>query len=347
MKPIFHATPLPVLQNRVFNSRESAMRSETGELRIVQDPETGLIYNDAFDETLISYDHNYNNEQSISAAFQSHLREVSALISRYLGTRHLLEVGCGKGFFLEMLSEAGFEIYGCDPTYEGSSPRILKQFYSENLGIRDKNIVLRHVLEHIQDPVSFLQEISHANHGGLAYIEVPCLDWIASRGAWFDLFYEHVNYFRLSDLHAMFGTVLQSGRLFGGQYLYVIADLRSVRTPHRVAHDHFCLPKGFEPRLDHLQQCSPISIWGAASKGVIYAIYASRQSVEVQFAIDVNPAKQGKYLPLTGLKVISPQEAICEIPDGAHVVIMNSNYSEEIRRLSGTKFTFLMAENGK
>jgi hypothetical protein len=44
--------------------------------------------------------------------------------------------------------------------------------------------------------------------------------------SWFDLFYEHVNYFRLDDLRRMFGTVHEAGHLFGGQYLYIVADLR-------------------------------------------------------------------------------------------------------------------------
>ena len=91
--------------------------------------------------------------------------------------------------------------------------------------------LLRHVLEHIQDPVSFLAEIANANQGGQIYIEVPCFDWILEHKAWFDLFYEHVNYFRLDDLRRMFGTVHEAGHLFGGQYLYVVADLASLRDP--------------------------------------------------------------------------------------------------------------------
>src|SRR3546814_9608010 len=60
------------------------------------------------------------------------------------------------------------------------------------------------------------------------YIEVPCFDWIVEHSAWFDVFYEHVNYFRLADLRAMFGTVHEAGHLFGGQYLYIVADLSTL-----------------------------------------------------------------------------------------------------------------------
>lgn len=38
-----------------------------------------------------------------------------------------------------------------------------------------------------------------------------------------------MNYFRKLDFHRIFGTVLGAGRVFGGQYLYVVAGLDSVR----------------------------------------------------------------------------------------------------------------------
>ena len=93
--------------------------------------------------------------------------------------------------------------------------------------------MLRHTLEHMRQPVDFLADVLRANGGrGDIYLEVPCFDWIRSHRAWFDIFYEHVNYFRLDDFHRMFGTVRESGHLFGGQYLYAIADLATLRAPH-------------------------------------------------------------------------------------------------------------------
>ena len=65
----------------------------------------------------------------------------------------------------------------------------------------------------------------------MIYIEVPCFDWIIEHGAWFDIFYEHVNYFRLDDFRRAFGKVIHAGRSFGGQYLSVIADLDTLRVP--------------------------------------------------------------------------------------------------------------------
>ena len=46
---------------------------------------------------------------------------------------------------------------------------------------------------------------------------------------WFDVFYEHVNYFRLEDLKSFFGRILDCGKLFSNQYIYIIADLNIIK----------------------------------------------------------------------------------------------------------------------
>ncbi len=116
-----------------------------------------------------------------------------------------------------------------DPAYEGSNSSIVKEYFGPGSGLSADGVILRHVLEHIQDPIAFLAGIRDANGGrGKIYIEVPCFDWICDRRAWFDISYEHVNYFRLSDFYRMFGTVHDAGHVFNGQYIYAVADLATL-----------------------------------------------------------------------------------------------------------------------
>ena len=221
---VYRAEQLPVLQNRMFASAEAARACARGDVVLVQSAESGLVFNRAFRPELVEYDADYQNEQGLSSAFARHLDAVLDVMQRHFAGRSLLEVGCGKGLFLERLLGAGFDVTGLDPTYEGSNPRVIREFFTPEVGIRAEGIVLRHVLEHVQDPVAFLAGLREANGGrGTIYIEVPCLDWIASHHAWFDIFYEHVNYFRRVDFERMFGTVHEVGHSFAGQYLYVVA----------------------------------------------------------------------------------------------------------------------------
>ena len=140
----------PIFQNLLFDSEREAKACPTGDIRLLEDSKTGLVYNAAFDPQRMDYDGGYQNEQAHSPMFQDHLEEVSDIIRRTLGKTNLVEVGCGKGYFLEMLSKNGFSITGFDPAYEGDNPCIKKQYFQHDTGMRADGLILRHVLEHIK-----------------------------------------------------------------------------------------------------------------------------------------------------------------------------------------------------
>ncbi|MDB6145327.1 MAG: C-methyltransferase [Pseudomonas sp.] len=343
---LYRVTDLPVLQNRTFADAAAARASSSADMVLVQDSVSGLIFNQAFDADKLSYDSDYQNEQAYSAQFQKHLADVEGIIARHFSGQQLIEVGCGKGYFLELLRDKGYAITGIDPAYEGDNTEVIKAPFTRGLGLAADAIVLRHVLEHIADPVSFLAQIAEANEGGQIYIEVPCFDWIVDHSAWFDLFYEHVNYFRLSDLRRLFGTVHEAGHLFGGQYLYIVADLGSLQLASTDPIPPLELPANFTGSLEcavQIIQAAPeqgAAIWGASSKGVIYSLFLQRSGVAVDQVVDINPAKQGRYLPLSGMRVSSPQEARDALPEGANLFVMNSNYLEEIKRMTDGRYVY-------
>jgi hypothetical protein len=264
----------------------------------------------------------------------------------------LIEVGCGKGHFLELLQLRGFPVTGLDPTYEGENPSVIRRYFSPEIGLRAEGIVLRHVLEHVPDPVGFLAKIRDANGGsGKIYIEVPCFDWICDHRAWFDIFYEHVNYFRLSDFYRIFGAIHESGHVFAGQYLYIVADLASVQEPVAAEADGFEFPRDFlatvEQNVRHFKSGNSVgsAIWGGASKGVVFALFMERAGAKIEVVVDVNPAKHGKYLPGTGLQVCSPRHAMEILPRGADIVVMNGNYLQEIKESTGNQFNYLTVDH--
>ena len=85
---------------------------------------------------------------------------------------------------METLVAQGFDIIGFDPAYVGTNRRIKKEYFSRDLFQKANGIILRHVLEHIQNPINFLEKLKHANNGvGKIYIEVPCFDWICNQKA--------------------------------------------------------------------------------------------------------------------------------------------------------------------
>lgn len=213
-KKLYQAQQFPVFQNLMFSSQEEARNCSKGDIELVQDLETGLVFNQAFNSGLMDYNADYQNEQAVSSTFRQHLQNVSQIIQKYFASYSLIEVGCGKGHFLEHLQDLGFDVVGIDPTYDGENAAVIKKYFSPEIGISADGIILRHVLEHVKDPVEFLSIIRDSNGGsGKIYIEVPCFKWICDHRAWFDIFYEHVNYFQIEDFYRMFGLVYEAGHL--------------------------------------------------------------------------------------------------------------------------------------
>jgi hypothetical protein len=337
---LFQIDNLPIFQNRMYESEHAARTCPRGQMRLVEDLKTGLVHNEAFDARLMEYDNTYQNEQGNSASFRAHMNKVADLVLSEMGTSNLIEVGCGKGLFLEILWQRGVDATGFDPVYEGKSKLVEKAYFSEELGIQGHGLILRHVLEHIEDPVKFLHRLATANGcQGLIYIEVPCLDWIIDNHAWFDIFYEHVNYFRLQDFQHIFGRVVHSERTFGGQYLSVIADLSTIQAPKFASDSAVDFPPNMLSDIQSsIQDDCEIVVWGGASKGVIFSLHLERAGRKIDRVIDINPAKQGKYLPGTGLRVLPPSEGLADLPHGSVIHVMNPNYLDEIREMSGHKF---------
>lgn len=346
-RELYAVEQLPVFQNRMYDSEAEAMACPKGDVRLVENTNTGLIYNANFCPDLLVYDTHYQNEQAFSPLFRQHLYSVAKIIRRTMGKEHLVELGCGKGYFLELLLRKGFDITGFDPIYEGINPRIIRHYFGPGIGIKAKGVILRHVLEHIKNPVAFLQHLQEVNGGsGLVYIEVPCFDWICTHRAWFDVFYEHANYFRLLDFYRLFDDIVLSGHLFGGQYIYVVADLAKLRLPKFDSSCSVSFPDDFlfslydkEFRKNQMQVGT--AVWGGASKGVIFTLLKSQLGEFIDVVIDINPAKQGKYLPATGLKVHSPKNGLAMLKKGSIIYVMNPNYLEEIKNMSNNNYNYV------
>ena len=90
----------------------------------------------------------------------------------------------------------------------------------------------------------------------------------------------------------MFGKIKSSGRFFGGQYLYIIADLSTLRDPAKcLSQTNFDFPIDFLNSLKlnkNNKTNEKVCIWGAGSKGVIFSLLRYRESLPVDFVIDIN-----------------------------------------------------------
>lgn len=332
-KIIFEQSLVPIFQNKVYPTKEEAISSKSGIVKLKQSLSSGLIYNSTFDMSLMEYDENYQNEQSNSSFFLDHLDKVLHMLLEFgLKCKKVVEIGCGKGVFFDKMEKLDIDCYGFDPTYEGIHSKIFKEYFDENQNIDAEVIIMRHTLEHIPEPHKFIETIAKANnYKGMLFVEVPTFDWILEKRAFWDIFYEHCNYFTEGSLSYQFNSA-KTGRIFGGQYIYLWADLSELLTETPALKAPILQDVDFNEEVsnyqDFVNSVDRLAIWGAGAKGSTFCNLLDPQREKISYVIDINPVKQNKYIAVSGHPIVSP-EALKTNP-ATDILIMNENYFDEI-----------------
>jgi len=334
---IYNIDEMPIFQNKVYASVNLAKKAKTHNLSLVHCNNCNFIFNKKFVSDIMEYDETYQNEQSHSIFFKNYLNSIIDIFhEKFNLNTKIIEIGSGKGYFLNLLEEHGFNnVFGFDPAYEGNKKNITKDYFSSKYkDINADLIILRHTLEHVINPFNFLQDIAKANnYNGKIFIEVPCFEWIKSKEAFWDVFYEHCNYFTKDTLSSMFEQS-EVGVLFNSQYIYVLADLKDLKSS--VIKSNKLVRKNiFENSLTkYLKfiQNNKCCIWGAGAKGVTFLNVLDPEMKLIQYVVDINPKKQNQYIGKSTHEVIdiSILKKYIENKEIDSVVIMNNNYREEI-----------------
>lgn len=333
LSSLYYVGNLPLFQNKVYNSYEEASLQKEVSVDLCQCQDCGFVFNNLFTNKDMDYDDSYQNEQSYSQYFVDYLNEmVDYLVENNFQDKKIVEIGCGKGYFTELLEKRGFKnIYGFDPAYEGDNPNIIKDYFSEKYkSINADLIILRHVLEHIENPYEFLQHIQNATKQNTKIlIEVPDFEWIVENKAFWDIFYEHCNYFESTFLSSFFENSATK-KVFGSQYLLMLANLDELSKPivkHRYPENIF--EESFKDIREFLLQHTTLALWGASSKGVTLLNIFDKNKQLIEYCIDINPKKKDKFTATTGHKILSPKILITK-PENISMLVVNQNYYEEI-----------------
>lgn len=354
---------VPVHQNLPLESVKDAESVTRGDLDLFICNECGFVYNTSYDSDKMSYSPNYNNNQLYSTSFQKYVDEiVNYLIGDHkLTDCNILEVGCGKGYFIEQIISKGNgnKGIGFDPSYAGSDTLydgnliFIKDFFDTKYkNIQADVVICRHVIEHIDNPVAFLSNLKESlinSNGVKIFFETPCVEWIFENNVFWDLFYEHCSYFSKKSLTKAFevaGFKVDSVKhIFNGQYLWLEASLsngNNEETKIETNNNHNSLvslaeryikneQKLMEEWKHKISSCKSVAVWGAGAKGVTFVNLLDPQKNYVKCVIDLNPYKQGKYIPATGHPIVDYGKL--EQNNISSIVIMNPNYKEEIQIL--------------
>jgi hypothetical protein len=169
-------------------------------------------------------------------------------------------------------------------------------------------------------------------------------------GIW-DIIYEHFSYFTSNSLATAFSgagfLVKRIEHCFGDQFVGIEAialrNPEANRTPSRsdvgsLASSAAQFGEHYDSKVQHwkewlraIRKCDEKAvIWGAGSKGVTFLNIADGDRT-IQYAVDLNPAKHGRYIAGTGQEIVAPN--YLENLRPKHVLITNPLYFGEIRQM--------------
>ncbi len=383
VEKIFTWDGLPTFCNVLHQTREHALATERAAMQLMSCRRCGFIYNAAFEPAKIQYGPHYGNPLSASPHFRRYATGVAEeLIRKYsLHDQEIIEIGCGDGYFLRLLCDIGRNRgIGFDPSYDpdgslsdqnASDVQIVADIYSQKHNqYHPAMVCCRHVLEHIHDPLGFLKELRRTLDGReecVVFFEVPDARHTFLRGAFWDILYEHCNYFTHESLRWAFEAagfrVMQTNDRYDGQFLSI--EARPARASDRPKADSVTGPVDTQSALAGFQdsflvavdswqeriatwrqRCHRVVAWGAGTKGTTFLNVLDISQDVLEYVVDIHPKKQGKFVPGTGQEIVAPRFLAEYQPDT--IIVMNPLYLREIRDMTlkhVTDTTFVAASN--
>ena len=361
LSEIYRLDAIPVQSCILLATAEEARSIAQHPLVLMFCDDCGFIFNSVFDLSLVDYASTTEESQHFSAEFTRFARKLAAEVASLydLKGKHTLEIGCGKGEFLQELAEqTGMIGLGVDPGFiperlpgaQGHEIAFQREYFDpRNIEQTPDFIVCRHTLEHIPEVGQFMRDIAQVIAGrpdtGI-FFETPDVQRVLAEGAFWDIYFEHCSYFTTGSHARLFRRtgfgVTRLYLAYDDQYIIQYAtpetecpalpledDLQAVRSlaaafPKKVAETRRHWIDFVRARHAAGKR---VAIWGGGSKCVSF-LTTNDLGAEVAQVIDINPFKQGKYLPGTGHLVIGP-DSLKEVPPDT-VIAMNPIYLPEI-----------------
>jgi SAM-dependent methyltransferase len=362
---VFHSQDgVPSHSVLMLDSQDEALGFPKGSLRIAFCSACGFVTNTVFDVSLNAYSTSYEESQAFSPRFNVFAEE---LAQRWIDTydirgKNVLEIGCGKGSFLELMCKLGDNTgIGVDPSarYDRlENPdriTLVQDLYTEKHSDLPADVVIcRHTLEHIHPVGDFMRTVRAAigdRPETIVLFELPDVQRVLDDLGFWDVYYEHCSYFSAGSLARLFRStgfeVLDVRREFDDQYLTIDARPSTVPAPGAplpIEDDLDRLTTAVErfatelpPRLDNWRtQLRDIRaaggtsvVWGGGSKGVTY-VNTLQVGDAVTAMVDINPFMQGKFIAGAGLEIVAPERLAELRPD--YVFLMNPIYVDEVQR---------------
>lgn len=361
----FTLRDVPCQDGIIWPTREAARQAARGDIELVYCPACSHVFNQAFDPSIFTFDASYNISLHHSPAYRQFIDDlIAGLVERHgLRNKTVLEIGCGKADFLKAVClPYGNRGQGFDPTFtddcftadERKTLAVTKDYYSpaKYPAAKGDLVTFRSMLQYMTDPRAFVAGLLPAiAAGGVLYAEVPNSAHVFEQLCIWNIVYEHGCFYSrqsLAKLMSEVGLAVQDSfacwvedQNLGVEAGLAPADRRFefdqaeidafTHTIEAFTAAHREKTAYWNDTLATLKkQGKTLAMWGAGARAQSFCNLFGVHDDTLPSIVDINPHRQGKFMPKTLQQVVPPGQLLKDNPDV--ILITNSGYAAEIRQ---------------
>ena len=270
--------------------------------------------------------------------------------SYHLEGKKFIEVGCGQGEFLKVLSEFPVEVHGIE-----HDPHLVELARAQGLDVTEgftetedtrfagglyDAFLSFNFLEHQPDPSTMLQAIyRNLEDDAMGLITVPSFEYIMDHNSYYELIRDHLAYYTFETLTPLLernGFQVEECEVINRDTLSVIVRKRPQMDTENLLECYVNLKREMETYMKYLDAWDKkVAIWGASHQGFTLAA-TTKLGEKARYIIDSAPFKQGKFAPASHLPIVGPDH-FHEHPVDA-IIITAPGYTDEIAASIRQKF---------
>jgi SAM-dependent methyltransferase len=258
--------------------------------------------------------------------------------------QRILEIGAGKGEYLQLLEQAGMKAYGTE--FGSASVAACKQqglrvwqVFPDGSGLQLPEISFDafasfNFMEHWPQPKSTLRDIAGVlKPDALGLVEVPNFDMILKNNLFTEFISDHIFYFTAKTLRLMIETsgfeVLYIQPVWHDYILSATVRKRAAVNISAFAEKRKSIQEALHQFADKHQD-GGVAVWGAGHQALVTMALLNLGG-KIKYVVDSAPFKQGKFTPATHLPIVPPS-ALSQQPVSA-VIVMTAGYSDEVVKI--------------
>jgi len=259
-----------------------------------------------------------------------------------LAGKTVLDVGTGKGEMIDVLNDAGFIAAGIEASLEsvtiGKSfgRNMIHGYIGDSGAITDgpyDAFVCLNYLEHLPNPGAVIRIIyNNTTENAAGYITVPNFDYLLTTKTLYEFVADHISYFTEDTLVYAFETngfmVVDSWIINNGNDIAIQVLKRSKLNLSPQYAEVEELMKSFSQIVnDYTAKGKRVAVWGAGHRTL--ALIALSRVPDIAYIVDSAKFKQGKFAPISHLKIVSP-DTLKEDTVDLVIVMVPGIYPDEV-----------------